>query len=284
MITIDDAVRSVLVGIYSSNTLSDRMYLKGGQALRVSQNLRARFSKDSDFSIEGVVGNEEAFFKELKESIASEFLRLDLYVIDFEFVRKPKFKPEGTPDFWQGWAVEFKLITRDQINLTKDRQSASAIVPEGSQSNKILIDISEMEYCGSFEMVKVESVEVKVYSRVLLVVEKIRAICQSHPDYKYRLKKSNRARDFFDIEQLCSKSIVEGAYEELVNKCRENLDKVFDAKEVPPELILKCVNEESFFESQKFGWEEVKSTVSTKEDFSYYFQFLKDLCKKILSS
>ena len=59
-----------------------------------------------------------------------------------------------------------------------------------------------MEYCGSFETIKIKSIKVKVYSKPLLVLEKLRAICQSHPNYKYRNTQSNRARDFYDIEQI----------------------------------------------------------------------------------
>ncbi len=281
-ITIDDVVLKVLVAIYSNEILSEKLYLKGGQALRLTQNLRNRLSKDSDFSISEKIEDEQTFFTLFKEAIVNEFHSDGLFVIDFKFTRKPKVKPEGTPDFWGGWAIEFKIIDKTQITLSKERQSATAITPEGSESNRISIDISEMEYCESFEKIKIKSVEVRVYSQVLLVLEKLRAICQSHPSYKYRSKKSNRARDFYDIEQIYSKVLEKGKQEYFLDECQKHFKKVFDAKEVPLEILDKVLTESEFLEIQKIGWQEVRSTVrNLKQDFEYYLQTLKDIVKEI---
>lgn len=281
-LTIDEVVSKVLVAIYSQEILSDKLYLKGGQALRLTQNIRGRLSRDSDFSTPEKINDEEIFFNLLEESVRAEFHKVGLYVIGFKFSRKPRIKPEGAPDFWQGWGVEFKIIEKSQLKLSKERQSAVAITPEGSESNTILIDISEMEYCGSFEKVKVKSVEVRVYSRVLLVLEKLRAICQSHQDYKYRSKRSNRARDFYDIERIYSKVLGENKVESFIDESVQHLEKVFSAKDVPLDLINRCLTEDDFLQIQKIGWQEVESTVQNlNQDFSYYLQTLKDIVSSI---
>ena len=211
-----------------------------------------------------------------------EFLKSKLYIIDFKPTRKPKIKKTGTPDFWGGWAVEFKIITKEQLNLSKARRSSSAIIPEGFLTNKIPIDISEMEYCEGFETIKVKSIEIKVYSKPLLVLEKLRAICQSHPGYQYRITESNRARDFYDIEQIYIKVLNEGHINNFFKELSKHIIKVFEAKNVPLFLIDSCLSNEDFLKSQEIGWEEVKSTVrSLNQNFSYYVQTIKDIVKKI---
>ena len=177
---------------------------------------------------------------------------------------------------------EFKLITKEQLNLSEARRSSYAVIPEGFLTNKIPIDISEMEYCESFEKIKIKSVEIKVYSKPLLVLEKLRAICQSHPDYKYRSIQSNRARDFYDIEQIYTKVLNEGNINRFFKELSKHIVNVFEAKDVPLSLIDSCLNKDDFLTSQEIGWQEVKSTVKgLNQNFSYYVQTIKDIVKKI---
>ena len=282
MISAEEVIWKILVAIYSHDVLSEKMYLKGGQALRFVHGLKSRLSRDSDFSFPEKINQETVFFNYLESAIKKEFVKSNLYVIDFKPTRKPKIKHTGSPDFWAGWAIEFKLITKEQLNISKTRQSASAIVPEGFLTNKIPIDISEMEYCGSFETIKIKSIEIKVYSKPLLVLEKLRAICQSHPDYKYRNTHSNRARDFYDIERIYTQILNEGKVNDFFKELSKHLVKVFEAKGVPLSLINSCLNNDEFLKSQEIGWQEVKSTVrDLDQNFSYYVQTIKGIIEKI---
>ena len=282
MISAEEVIWKILIAIYSHNVLSEKMYLKGGQALRFVHGLKSRLSRDSDFSFPDKIEKEDLFFGYLESAIKKEFLKNKLYVIDFKPTRKPKIKPTGSPDFWAGWAIEFKLITKEQLNLSKTRQSASAIVPEGFLTNKIPIDISEMEYCGSFETIKVKSIGIKVYSKPLLVLEKLRAICQSHPDYKYKSMHSNRARDFYDIEQIYTQVLNEEKTDDFFKELSKHIRQVFEAKDVPLLLINSCLNNNDFLKSQEIGWQEVQSTVKDlNQSFSYYVQTVKRLVEKI---
>lgn len=282
MITAEEVIWKILIAIYSHDVLSEKMYLKGGQALRFVHGLKSRLSRDSDFSFSDKIEKEEVFFKYLKSAMEEEFLKNCLHVIDFKSTRKPKIKKSGALDFWGGWAIEFKLITKEQLSLPKTRRSASAIIPKGFLTNKIPIDISEMEYCGDFETIKIKSVEIKVYSKPLLVLEKLRAICQSHPDYKYRSTQSNRARDFYDIEQIYTKVLNEGKVNNFFKGLSRHIVKVFEAKKVPLSLIDSCLDNEDFLKSQEIGWQEVQSTVKgLNQSFSYYVQTIKDIVKNI---
>ena len=139
-----------------------------------------------------------------------------------------------------------------------------------------------MEYCESFEKITVKSVKIKVYSKPLLVLEKLRAICQSHPDYKYRMTQSNRARDFYDIEQIYNKVLNEGKIDVFFKELSKHIEKVFEAKNVPLSLIDSCLNNDDFLKLQEIGWQEVQSTVKgLNQNFSYYVQTIKAIVKKI---
>jgi len=86
------------------------------------------------------------------------------------------------------------------------------------------VEISEHEYCGKKRTNRIQGVKILGYSKELLVLEKIRAICQQHPDYAYRLSK-NRARDFYDIYVLS-----ENANDHFADRCSHHIAKVFEAK------------------------------------------------------
>ncbi|MBN4053194.1 nucleotidyl transferase AbiEii/AbiGii toxin family protein, partial [bacterium AH-315-L15] len=103
----------------------------------------------------------------------------------------------------------------------------------------------------------------------LLVLEKIRAICQQHPDYAYRLSK-NRARDFYDIYVL-----TESADNHFAFRCRHHIKKVFEAKKVPLN-ILKALWNDDFIDEQRRGFDQVKDTVSGKlHGFDVYVEHLR---------
>lgn len=149
-------------------------------------------------------------------------------------------------------------------------------LPDGANSPKIIIDISEHEYCGARRSRTIEGVKILGYSRELLVLEKLRAICQQHPDYEFRLSK-NRSRDFYDIYQLS-----EEVDEVFIKKCRHHLKKVFDAKEVPYG-ILKAIWNEEFIDEQRRGFEQVKDTVRGKVyDFNVYVEHIRFLLLYII--
>jgi hypothetical protein len=111
----------------------------------------------------------------------------------------------------------------------------------------------------------------------------LRAICQSHPKYELRNKKSNRARDFYDIEQLYSKILSEGNMNEFLKECSSHIENVFNAKKVPLSLLKEAIEDKDFINSQEIGWEEVKATVrQLNEPFSYYLQTIKSIVAQIV--
>lgn len=281
-VSIDEVIQISLIALFKEDLFNQNLYLKGGQAIRLKENIKTRFSADMDFSVEGRLKDHDTFFAKIKDILYSEFLHNELYLFDFIFANKPRIRAEGTPDFWSGWEVEFKLIEVVKKLKKIEDQRREALIPSGYQSSKITIDISEYEYCNSIELFKLKTVEIKTYSRTLLVLEKIRAICQQHPIYILRGNDS-RARDFYDIEKLWQKVLKDKNQRPFIEDCKKHIDHVFKAKEVPMN-ILELIFEESFIELQKQAWETVKNSVSERiDDFEYYVESLKQIVKLIKS-
>lgn len=279
-ISIDEVIQISLIALYKEDIFNQNLYLKGGQAIRLKENIKTRFSADMDFSVEGKLKDHDAFFEKIKDTLYAEFLNNELYLFDFVFVKKPKVRAEGTPDFWGGWQVEFKLIEISKKLKKIEDQRREALIPSGCQSSKMTIDISEYEYCNSIEPFKLKTVEIKTYSRTLIVLEKIRAICQQHPTYILK-ENDSRARDFYDIEKLWQKVLKDKNQGPFIDDCKKHIDHVFKAKEVPMN-ILELIFEESFIELQKQAWETVKNSVSERiDDFEYYVENLKQIVKLI---
>lgn len=280
MIEINEVIELVLVSIYSEDILSKNLYLKGGQALRIKEKILNRFSSDADFSTPDKIDNVDLFFETLNSSLSSNFYRNGYYVFDFKSVRRPKILKSESPGFWGGWSVEFKITQNSNRQLPKDVLSRTALIPTGSQSPKITIDISEYEYCKGIEKLKIKGVIVKAYSRALLLTEKIRAICQQHPDYPHK-KLDIRARDFYDIERLWIKSIKESNTENFIKEMRSHIKPVLKAKDVDFSIIHKIFDVD-FLETQKVGWPQVQTTVIGEiQDFDYYVETLKTIVNLI---
>lgn len=277
---IDYVIETSLVAIFSTDLLSESIYLKGGQALRVKEQLRNRFSADMDFSFPDKISDEDVFFEMMQTALEQEFYANGLSLFDFKAVRKPRFKAAGTPDFWSGWGVEFKLIEKSKRNDPPEKRSREALIPVGANSPTITIDISEHEYCGSVERIQIKGTQVNVYSRTLLILEKIRAICQQHPEYPYK-SNDQRARDYYDIERLWSKVLKDGNTDAFLRDCASHFKAVFDAKGVTYDLLEKIFSP-NFVELQRSGWSAVEVTVRGRlQPFEYYNETLKSIISEI---
>lgn len=268
---IEEAITETILALYQSSDLANRLFLKGGSALRLFDHQTSRLSIDADFSIESKLDDPESFFDTIKSRVESRFEHHQLDVMDFKSKKKPKTSPRNRPDWWGGWACEFKLVDQIHRGKTKRTRQRNALIPDGANSPKITIDISEHEYCGARRTETIKGIKIMGYSRELLVLEKLRAICQQHPDYEFRLSK-NRSRDFYDIFELTT-----DMDEDFLKKCTHHLAKVFAAKAVPLR-ILKALWNEEFIDEQRRGFEQVKDTVRGKVyDFDVYVEHIKFL-------
>lgn len=277
---IEEVIEECLVAIYKEDIFSKALYLKGGQALRFVEDADSRLSTDLDFSITKSLEEPVKFFKILEETIYNHFDTIDLHIFDFKFKRKPEVSKEGYPDFWTGWEVHFKLIERSKKALAIDQKRREAIRPERANGTIIELEISQYEYCESIQKVDLRGAMIKSYSRALLILEKLRALCQQHSDYKYKGQKF-RARDFYDISILIYKSTKSGERKQLINECKLHNKGVFDAKEVPLNILDK-ITLDDFVDIQRKNWEQVVSTLQgDKESFDYYVSTVKDFIKQL---
>ncbi len=152
------------------------------------------------------------------------------------------------------------------------------MIPAGSNSPKIRIDLSEHEYCGKQRTKTVRGTKIRAYSREMIVLEKLRAICQQHPEYPYRQQTKNRARDFYDIHGLTLDSS-----EEFILRCQHHLKAVFAAKEVPLWILRALWDDSAFVDKFRLGFDQVKDTVHGQLDaFDVYLEQVRfviiDIC------
>ena len=115
----------------------------------------------------------------------------------------------------------------------------------------------------------------------MLVLEKLRAICQQHRDYPYRQQTKNRARDFYDIHALTIDTSGE-----FLQRCQHHVEAVFAAKEVDLRILRALWEDDAFVDEFQRGFEQVKDTVSGKVDsFEVYLEhvrfLIQDICRRL---
>lgn len=279
---IEDVITEVIIAVYSSPRLAELLILKGGSAMRMFDKQNSRLSIDADFSIEKVLIDAGLFvFQEMEKCFTERFSEYGFELIDFRADRRPTKPRKDFPDWWGGWACEFKLVDRKYNKRTLETRRRNAFIPEGSNSPKILIDLSEHEYCGKKRSKIITGTRVWAYSREMLVLEKLRAICQQYPEYPYRQQTKNRARDFYDIHALTINTS-----DEFINCCQYHLMKVFATKEVPLCILRALWEDDIFIDEFRRGFDQVKDTVrGALYDFDVYLEhvrfFIQDICPEI---
>jgi len=275
---IDEVITDTIIAVYQDPELAGWLFLKGGSAMRIFDNCTSRLSIDADFSIVKSIKNEKLFFGVIRKNVGVHFRKLKFDIIDFKQTRKPRKIDPKKPDWWGGWLCEFKLVSFEFRGKSLNVKRRNALIPEGANSSKIILEISEYEYCGKSRIKSILGVKIKGYSRELIVLEKIRAICQQHPEYQFRSSK-NRARDFYDIYELTT-DIDDG----FSKRCSKHIQKVFKAKEVPLNF-LDDLWRDDFIDEQRRGFDEVKNTVTGNiQDFDVYVEHLRFLVKEIASN
>lgn len=274
---IKDIIELELVGIFSDAYLSKHVFLKGGAALMFLEKIDARKSTDVDLSTpESISDHEKTFFQSVEKVMQRVFKGHDYDVIDFKHYRRPK-EGRNRPEWWSGWNCEFKLCAHEHRKLSLESRRRRALIPEGTNSSKIEIQISEHEYCGHVHSRMIQGVKVNGYTRALLVVEKLRAICQQHPDYKFKVRR-NRVRDVIDIYHLTT----DHQSDRFLKECKSELPKTFKAKEVDPAFLDALFNNKEFVDNLRAGFPQVADTLTGRAyPFDTYLEYLRAFIKKI---
>ncbi len=273
------------MALFSDADLMDFFVLKGGNLLDIIYNISLRSSIDLDFSIEGEFKEKDIAIinRKIENALEKTFREAGYIVFDINFSEKPKKISSSIKEFWGGYLIEFKLIEIDKYPEFKTaiealRRNATVVGP--NQLRKFRIEISKFEYCAQKEKSELEGLTVYIYSPLMIVLEKLRAICQQMPDYKKIVKshqRTARARDFLDIYVV---------FENFKINLGENiglLQNIFDAKKVPLSYINKIKNYREF---HRQDFDAVKATVRADiilKEFDFYFDYAVKKCEELKS-
>lgn len=270
--------------IFSDDRLMEILTLKGGNAMQLL-DLTNRASQDLDFSIrQGIKISEEIEGALFKRSLERIFQEHELTVIDFKFTNKPKKTNKTLPPYWGGYYIEFKIIENDIYYKYKDngqKLSTMAISMEDNKK-KVEIDISLEEYTEPRIPLILDEYTIYLYSPLMIIYEKIRALCQQLPEYELASKEKTRARDLYDIYSAIMKSGYDFREEILDEKNLYILKEMFTAKDVPYELMLKIRDYREELENDYL--ERVIPQIPKEEtppEFEFLFEYNLEIIEKL---
>lgn len=275
-----------IVALVSNDYLMEQLVLKGGNAIDLVYQISGRASMDLDFSMPTDFSQDDLRY--IKATIQSLFVETyeqeGLVPFDFKISQKPDMIGKiDEMEFWGGYVIEFKLIPNSFYqqysgNIEALRKKSTVIGPTDSKILKI--EISKFECCTAKEPKEIYGYTVYVYTTEMIVLEKIRAICQQHPEYRRIVKShapSPRARDFFDIYTIIQTFPIDFNKE----TTKDLLKASFASKKVPLSLIREVASQREFH-SQDYPSlrDTVKKGVHLKS-FDYYFDYVVDLLDSI---
>jgi hypothetical protein len=280
--------RTTIIAMFSDDDLMERLVLKGGNALGIVHKVAQRVSVDLDFSIETEFKEDEikAIQDRIRNRLVEAFKTEGYHAFDISFTPRPHKMSSDMADFWGGYWIEFKVIEMEKYEQLRENTDAlrrQAAVVGGGQKRKIKIEISKFEYCREKQRSELDGYTIYVYTPAMIVIEKLRAICQQMPEYAAQVRDpspSARARDFFDIYVVMEHFNIDLTTEENVRL----LKNIFAAKRVPLKLIWRIPE---FREFHRENFASVKDTVRSTfklEDFDFYFDYVIGKCQALKAS
>lgn len=283
---IEEIKKLAIISAFSDDSLMETLVLKGGNALDIIYQVANRASIDLDFSIETEFGSTEEFTNKITRSLEKIFGERGYSVFDITVDEKPRICDTSAPEFWGGYNLHFKIIEKDKYFGLKEDIGAlrrNATVVGLNQAKKFSIEISKWEYCGKKQSFDLEGYTIYAYSPEMIVLEKLRAICQQMPDYMKKIGKSYstaRARDFFDIH-----TVLEHFNIDLTStKNIDLLKRIFKQKGVSLRSIAEI---EDYREYHKEDFAAIQDTVKPQvelRDYDFYFDYVIDKCGELLKA
>lgn len=279
MDNIEKIKRLAIIAMVSNDYLMEQLVLKGGNAIDIIYQLSGRASIDLDYSIPTDFKSHEPseITETIKDALCTTFAEEGLSVFDLEIEEKPSGIGQiDEMEFWGGYQIEFKLIPTDILseqgkNLKLLRRAATIVGPNNRQTFKI--DIGKFEYCSGKVAKELDGYTLYVYSTEMLVLEKLRAICQQIPEYREMVKSHDpvpRARDFFDIYIITQKFPIDMNNQRI----KDMLIAIFAVKKVPLDYLNQVSSHRDFHRREFVSLKDtVKSGVKLK-DFDFYFDYV----------
>jgi predicted nucleotidyltransferase component of viral defense system len=193
--------RLTIIGLFSDDTLFEQLVLKGGNAISLIYEFGGRSSLDLDFSMEKDFVDTEDAERRIFRALERKFGEHGLLLFDGKFGPRPQSARPAVP-WWGGYQFEFKLIEKSKYpKLAGDLEAVrrNAVVVGPNQERRFTVDFSKYEYCAGKVERELDDYTIYVYTPEMIVMEKLRAICQQMPEYSLNSNKRARARDFYDI-------------------------------------------------------------------------------------
>ncbi|WP_338553955.1 nucleotidyl transferase AbiEii/AbiGii toxin family protein [Paenibacillus sp. KS-LC4] len=275
-----------IIALFSDDDLLDTLVLKGGNALDIGYGMNSRASIDLDFSMsqdfENIgLTNLEEVRQRLEFVLSRTFFDNGFKVFDVKMISKPKTRTPKTPYFWAGYGANFKVIENDKFEAHKNEPvwlTNKSIAVSDTKKN-ISIDFGMHEYLGDITTAELDGYIVPIYTPTLIVLEKLRAVCQQMAEYNVSIgKEANfgkaRPRDFFDIYTVLESSLVHIDFNH--PDTIRHLKACFQAKNVPIELIAKIPDTLEFHKQDEIKLRD--SVVGSEfKGFDFYFNYVVDL-------
>ncbi len=265
--------RLAIVALFSDDQLFEQIVLKGGNALNLVYGLSPRTSLDLDFSVEKDFSDLDDTRNRIFRAVKERFSSAGFVVFDESFGPKPQVLGPNQPTWWGGYELKFKLIEEAKykaMGRILDTLRRNALVVGPDQQRRFSVEVSKYEYCEGKVERELEAYTIYVYSPEMIVVEKLRAICQQMPEYPLRSQPSPRARDFYDIWRVMTATGLNLATPEIIELARH----IFAAKKVPLALLAKVTDQREF---HRPDWPAVVAAVAESlNDFDFYFDFVNE--------
>ena len=282
MISADEIKKLVLVTVSSEMALTERLVLKGGNLLDLVYDAAPRASVDLDFSMESEFSPLELGTLEgrIAGALMGVFGEEGYRVFDIELTERPRQVSQDMRSFWGGYRITFKVTDNKTFeDLAEDLQQlrVSAIDLGPGHRKSFRIDISKFEYCVPKKPTEVEGGTIFIYTPLMVVLEKLRAICQQMPEYR-RIVKSHvgtaRARDFVDICAVMERFRIDLQD----NEAGELLHHIFGAKRVPLRLIGVIPDYREYHRPDFAGVVDTVRSDFPLRTFDHYFDYVIERC------
>jgi predicted nucleotidyltransferase component of viral defense system len=277
--------RTAIAALFSDDELMDRLVLKGGNAIDLAYEIRARASLDLDFSMAGEFDGDTLpeTRDRLERCLADTFALDGLHVFDVRFKQVPQVVSPEAADFWGGYTLEFKVIEQDKVRRLGGALEAlrrNAMVVNPGQHRTFRIEISKFEFCGRKREFDLQDYRIYAYTPEVIVIEKLRAICQQMSDYRAVVRNRTpapRAKDFFDIY-----TVVERFEIDLTQDANLRLvERVFAAKRVPLHLLGRIQDYREFHRQDFPAVENTVRNTGELKSFDFYFDYVVELARRL---
>lgn len=285
---LNKARKLIIIALFSDDELMHRFVLKGGNALNIVYDISNRASIDIDVSMENDFEKNE--LEDIKERLEKELLitfGMESYrVFDVKLFPQPHRQDPRKNKFWGGYRLEFKIIEDEKYNEDIEFMRRNAEVIGSGQKKTFKVDISKYEYCKDKIESELDGFTIYVYSPLMLIYEKLRAICQQLEDYTrmIRTNRKGRAQDFFDIYIMLRewKEFPMAALFEHENLLM--LKEIFEIKKVPVNFLSKIEQDREW---HRDSFNRVQATVDPAydlRDYDFYFDYVVKLANDLLKS